>query len=326
MKTILVTGSKGFIGSHAVRQLEQKGYKVIGFDLLHNSGINDTNSNEEFYEGDIRDENLLDQIFMENEIDLVMHFAGLISVPESVDKPELYMEVNHKGTKKLIEAMKRNSINKIIFSSTAATYGNPKSVPIKEEDEQLPINPYGKSKLLAEKEIKESGLQYSIFRYFNVAGSAGNGLGYFPKQPASHLIPLINDVVNDSTKVFKIFGNNYNTDDGTCIRDYVHVQDLVEAHVLAVEKMLMDDNFKSDAYNISSGEGYSVQQVYDSACKVHGIEIPLEIHSRRAGDPDLLIASSDKLTNTFGWERKYSLEDIIKSDFEARYINTNLSE
>lgn len=319
MKTILVTGSKGFIASHAVKLLEDKGYNVIGLDLLHNSGINETNSKGEFYEGDIRDDILLDTIFMENEIDLVMHFAGLISVAESVEKPELYNEVNHQGTKLLVEAMKRNEINKIIFSSTAATYGNPKRVPIVEDDEQLPINPYGESKLKAEKEIIESGIKYSIFRYFNVAGSIGDGLGYFPKQPASHLIPLINNVANDDSLTFKIFGNDYNTEDGTCIRDYVHVQDLVRAHVLAAEKMLEDDSLESGAYNISSGTGYSVKQVYDAACKVHGKTIPVEYYERRAGDPDLLIASSEKLEKTFGWKREYSLEDMIKSDFDARF-------
>lgn len=318
MKNILVTGSKGYIGSHAVRLLESKGYNVIGLDLLHNSGVNDTKSNEVFYEGDIRNDLLLDEIFMENKIDLVMHFGGLISVPESVEKPELYFDVNHNGTKELISAMKRNGVDKIIFSSTAATYGNPESLPIKEEDLQKPINPYGESKLKAEKEIIESGLTYSIFRYFNVAGSIGDGLGYFPKQSASHLIPLINDVANDSTKVFKIFGNDYKTEDGTCVRDYVHVQDLVEAHVMAVEKMF-EDNYQSNIFNISSGKGYSVKEVYDTACKVHGKEIPVEILDRRAGDPDLLIASSDKLQSTFGWTRKYNLEDMIKSDFEARY-------
>lgn len=316
MKTILVTGSKGFIASHATKLLEEKKYKVIGLDSLHNSGINDTKSNEIFYEGDIRDEDLLDQIFMENKIDLIMHFAGLISVPESVDKPDLYMDVNHKGTKKLIEAAKRNSVNKIIFSSTAATYGNPKKVPIEEDDEQNPINPYGESKLLAEKEIINSGMQYSIFRYFNVAGSIGNGLGYFPKQPASHLIPLINEVAMNDSKIFKIFGNDYNTKDGTCVRDYVHVQDLVGAHVLAAERMLEDDSFISQSYNISSGNGYSVKEVYETANKVHKKEISVEYHERRSGDPDLLIASSERLEKTFNWKPKYSLEDMIKSDFE----------
>ncbi len=319
MKTILVTGSKGYIASHAVRILENKGYKVIGLDLLHNSGINDTNSNEEFYEGDIRDDMLLDQIFMENEIDLVMHFAGLISVPESVEKPDLYMDVNHNGTINLIESMKRNSVNNIIFSSTAATYGNPKRVPILEDDEQLPINPYGQSKLNAEKEIINSNLRYSIFRYFNVAGSIGNGLGYFPKQAASHLIPLINNVANDASSTFKIFGSDYNTEDGTCVRDYVHVQDLARAHVLAAEEMLKNDKLESSIYNISSGSGYSVKEVYETACKVHGIEIPVEYFDRRAGDPDLLIASSDRLEKTFNWKREFNLEDMIRSDFEARF-------
>ncbi len=319
MKTVLVTGSKGFIASHAVKLLLDKGHQVIGLDSLHNSGKNQPNPKEVFYEGDIRDEDLLDQIFMENSIDIVMHFAGMISVPESVEKPELYMEVNHQGTKKLIDAMSRNSVSKIIFSSTAATYGNPKRVPILEDDEQAPINPYGESKLLAEKEIIASGLQYSIFRYFNVAGSIGSGLGYFPKQKASHLIPLINNVANDSTTTFKIFGNDYNTEDGTCIRDYVHVQDLARAHVLAAEKMLKDDSFKSQAYNISSGTGYSVKEVYDAACKVHGKEIPVEYHERRAGDPDLLIASSERLEKTFGWTREFNLEDMIESDFKARF-------
>lgn len=319
MKTILVTGSKGFIGSHAVRILESKGFKVVGLDLLHNSGKNDTGSNEEFYEGDIRDDMLLDTIFMENEIDLVMHFAGMISVPESVEKPNLYMDVNHNGTINLLEAMKRNSVDKIIFSSTAATYGNPKRVPIMEEDEQSPINPYGQSKLNAEREIIGSGLRYSIFRYFNVAGSIGNGLGYFPKQKASHLIPLINNVANDPSSSFKIFGSDYNTEDGTCIRDYVHVQDLANAHVLAAETMLNDNNFKSDVYNISSGKGYSVKEVYETACEVHGKEIPVNYEERRAGDPDLLIASSEKLEKTLNWKREFNLKDMIESDYKARF-------
>ncbi len=316
MKTIFVTGSNGFIASHAVDLLIKKGYQVVGLDSLYNSFNNNLEGKFEFYQGDIRDEDLLDQIFMENDIDIVMHFAGLISVPESVEKPELYMEVNHLGTKGLIEAAKRNSVEKIIFSSTAATYGNPKRVPILEEDEQLPINPYGESKLLAEKEIISSGLQYSIFRYFNVAGSGGNGLGYFPKQPASHLIPLINDVALDDSKTFKIFGNDYDTEDGTCIRDYVHVVDLANAHVLAAEKMLTDDSFESGAFNISSGSGYSVKEVYEAANKVHGKTIPVVYEERRAGDPALLIASSEKLEKTLNWTRQYNIEDMIRSDAE----------
>lgn len=325
MNTILVTGSKGYIGLHAVRLLENNGYNVIGFDSLHNSGINNTNSNEKFYEGDIRDFELLNKICNENNIDLVIHFAGLISVPESVEKPELYMDVNLNGTKALLKAMKENNINKIIFSSTAATYGNPNRVPILESDEQNPINPYGQSKLLAEKEIISSGLKYSIFRYFNVAGSIGDGLGYFPKQKASHLIPLINNVVNDVNNgiesTFKIFGDDYNTEDGTCIRDYVHVQDLVNAHYLALEEMINNESYSSDIYNISSSKGYSVKEIYDAACKVHNMEIPLEYKERRKGDPDELIASSNKLESTLGWERKYLIDEIIKSDYESRFLN-----
>lgn len=319
MKTILVTGSKGFIASHSVKSLEAKGYDVIGIDSLHNSGINETNSIGKFYKGDIRDKDLLINIFNEHEIELVMHFAGLISVPESVEKPELYHDVNHNGTKNLIEIMKLNGVKNIIFSSTAATYGNPEVVPVVENSLQNPINPYGASKLAAEKEIKESGLNYTIFRYFNVAGSVGDGLGYFPRQVASHLIPLINNVANDDTKTFKIFGSDYNTEDGTCIRDYVHVQDLTDAHIIAAEKMLKESDYESDIYNISSGSGYSVKEVYDAACKVHDKIIPLQYFERRAGDPDTLIASSKHLEDKLGWTRKHSLEDMIRSDYEARF-------
>ncbi len=319
MKTILITGSKGFIASHSVKDLEDKGYDVIGLDLLHNSGINETNSKGKFYEGDIRDKELLTKIFDENQIDLVMHFAGLISVPESVEKPELYHDVNHNGTKTLLEVMKEHNVENIIFSSTAATYGQPEVVPVTETSPQNPINPYGASKLAAEGEIKGSGVKYTIFRYFNVAGSIGDGLGYFPKQPASHLIPLINDVANDDSKTFKIFGNDYNTEDGTCVRDYVHVQDLTNAHVMAADKMLQEDDYASEIYNISSGKGYSVKEVYETACKVHGKEIPVEYFDRRAGDPDELIASSEHLENKLGWKREFNLEDMIESDYKARF-------
>ena len=319
MKTILITGSKGFIASHSVKDLEDKGYNVVGMDLLHNSGINETNSKGKFYEGDIRDKELLTKIFDENQIDLVMHFSGMISVPESVEKPDLYYDVNYNGSKILLEVMKKYNVQNIIFSSTAATYGQPKVIPVTENSTQNPINPYGSSKLAAEKEIKSSGLNYTIFRYFNVAGSIGGGLGYFPKQPASHLIPLINNVVNDDKKTFKIFGNDYNTEDGTCVRDYVHVQDLTNAHVKAAEKMLNEDNYESDIFNISSGKGYSVKEVYETACKVHGKEIPVEYFDRRAGDPDILIASSEHLENKLGWKRKFNLKDMIKSDYKARH-------
>lgn len=316
MKTILVTGSKGYIGSHVVKQLLSKGYKVIGFDDLHNSKINNTNDKEIFYNGDIRDKQILSKIMAENKIDLIMHFAGLIAVHESVLKPELYFDVNFNGTKNLIETAKEYSISNFIFSSTAATYGNPKKIPITEDDEQNPINPYGESKLAAERFLINSGIKFTIFRYFNVAGSGGDGLGYFPKQEATHLIPLINKVATNPDELsFKIFGNNYNTEDGTCIRDYIHVVDLAEAHILAAENMLYNNESNSEIYNLSSGKGYSVKEVYQAANKVHGFKLPLEIVERRSGDPDILIASSKKIENDLNWNPKLDIKDMIKSDF-----------
>ncbi len=319
MKTILLTGSKGFIGSHASKILTENGYNVIGVDNFHNS-MKTKNNNEIFYNVDIRNEIEINDIFEKHKIDLIMHFSGLISVSESVEKPKLYMDVNHNGTKKLISIAKKFNVNKIIFSSTAATYGISKNKIIFEGDLQKPINPYGKSKLLAENEIINSGMKYTIFRYFNVAGSIGSGLGYFPKQKASHLIPSINNVVNEyPNKTFKIFGNDYNTKDGTCVRDYVHVWDLVNAHFLAAKAMFKNKDYESDIFNISSGKGYSVKEVYNSACKVHNLEIPLKFENRRNGDPDYLVASSEKLKNTLNWSEKYTLEDMIKSDYNARF-------
>lgn len=315
MIKVLLTGSRGYIGSHATKILVDKGYSVIGIDSMENS-TRDDELESLFYNGSIMDENLLDQIMIENKIDIIMHFAGLISVSDSVKNPELYDEINFGGTKKIVEAALRNGINKIIFSSTAAIYGIPETVPIFETDKKSPINPYGESKLKAEQFIINSGMQYSIFRYFNVAGSMGGNLGYFPKGESQHIIPIINEVVKGERNSFSIFGNDYNTEDGTCIRDYVHVVDLVECHILAMEKMLNDPNLISSSYNISMNKGYSVLEVYNEAKKIHGVEIPIKFEDRRLGDPDKLVASATLAKETFDWEPRFSLEDMIRSDFE----------
>lgn len=316
METILVTGSNGYIGSHAVTQLLDDGFFVIGLDNFHNS----TNKfhdleNYKFYHGDIRNEDLLDQIMIENKIDIILHFGALISVEESTRNPDEYFDVNHIGTRKLINAAKRNGVKKIIFSSTAATYGNPDIVPIVETNNQAPINPYGESKLLAEKEIMSSNMQYTIFRYFNVAGSDKRGNGYFPIGKYSHIIPMINEIAKSDNKTFKIYGSDYETKDGTCIRDYIHVVDLVKAHIIAAKKMLEDDNFSSDSYNISTGIGHSVKEVFDIANDFHKGTLSFQFEEKRSGDPAMLFASNEKIKNTFNWQPEFNIRDMIESDF-----------
>lgn len=319
MKTILVTGSKGYIGSHAVRELDKHGYKIVGIDLFLNSHNNIVINNEKFYEGDIRDKDFLNKIFSENNIDLIMHFAAVVSVKESMENPELYMDINHSGTMNLLKVAQEHKVNNIIFSSTAAVYGNASNFPIKEDDIKKPINPYGKSKLKAEKSIFESNMKYCIFRYFNVAGSGGEGLGYFPKAQPSHIIPIINNVANSNSLKFNVFGNDYKTKDGTCIRDYIHVKDLIMFHIAAAEKMLNDEPFESSTYNISLGKGYSVMDVYNEANKFYKKIIPINFKERREGDPDILFASPVKAEKYFGIKAKYTLKDMIESDFASRF-------
>ncbi len=320
MKKILVTGGEGYIGSNIVKQLLENNYYVISYDNFTNSFKTKRNyKNYKFIKGDIRDSKKIDKIFHNNKVDLVVHCAALISVGESVLDPIKYYEVNTCGTTNLIRLMHKNNIKKIIFSSTAATYGLPKeNKPIIEKDIQSPINPYGQSKLAAEKIILDAkvyGIESILFRYFNVAGSdKDNKLFYKPRGNSSHIIPIVNDYFLGKRSEFKIYGNNYNTKDGTCVRDYVHVKDLANAHVLGVNYLI--ENNKSNIFNISSGKGFSNLDIFKAANKIHGKNLKPEFGDKRDGDPDYLVASNRKIKKELNWIPKYGIEDMIKDDLE----------
>lgn len=321
METILVTGGEGFIGSNIVKQLLQKKYNVISFDNFTNSfKVKRDYKNYKFIKGDIRDYKKLSKVFKANRIELVIHCAALISVGDSVFDPIKYLEVNTCGTTNLIKVMSENGVKKIIFSSTAATYGLPKNnKPIKEDDIQSPINPYGESKLAAEKLILSAknayGIESIIFRYFNVAGSdKENNLFYNPKSKASHIIPIINDFFIGKRNKFLINGKDYKTDDGTCVRDYVHVKDLARAHILGVNYLIKNNN--SNIFNISSGKGFSNLEIFAAANKVHGKKLKPKFGPRREGDPDFLIASNEKIIKELGWKPEFGIEEMLKDDLE----------
>lgn len=267
----------------------------------------------EFIEGELSDRSKLEQIFSAQPFDGVMHFAALIEAGESMRRPELYFRNNSAATLTLIEAMLMKGVNQLVFSSTAAVYGEPESTPIKEDAPLRPTNVYGESKLLVEQMLawvnRVHGFRYASLRYFNVAGAIeGRGEAH---EPESHLIPLILDVALGRRKSIKVFGQDYPTRDGTCIRDYIHVQDLAEAHLLALAALGQRDKL---IYNIGNGRGFTIREVIESARRVTGHPIPVEEVERRPGDPAVLIASSEKIERELGWTRRFDrLDDIVAS-------------
>lgn len=311
---ILVTGGAGYIGSHTVLALLNRGKEVIVVDNLvngHSRAVKDV----KLYIGDIRDKSFLNSVFVENHIEAVIHFAAYSLVGESVKEPIKYYENNVVGTINLLNKMKKYGIENIVFSSTAAVYGEPKNIPILEEDDTLPTNPYGESKLAVEKLLQWASnagdIKFIALRYFNAAGACEDGSIGEQHSPETHLIPIILEVALKRRDKVEIFGNDYKTKDGTCVRDYIHVMDLAEAHLLALEKLEL--NGKSGVYNLGNGEGFTVKEVIDTAKKVTGIDISVKIADRRPGDPDILIASSEKAKKELGWKPKYnSLEKIIE--------------
>ena len=269
-----------------------------------------------FYQGDIRDFEFLDNLFQQEKIDAVIHFAAYSLVGESVANPLKYYGNNLYGTKILLEAMVKNNIDKIVFSSTAATYGEPENIPILESDRTCPTNPYGETKLAVEKMFKwvaeAHGLRYVSMRYFNACGADENGIIGEAHNPESHLIPIILQVPNGKRETISIYGTDYDTPDGTCIRDYIHVTDLAQAHILAVKYLY--NGGKSDIFNLGNGVDYSVREVIETARKVTGRPIPVTETSRRAGDPARLVASSEKAKRILGWKPVHNcLEEIIAS-------------
>lgn len=311
--SILVTGGAGYIGSHTVRYLVDYLEEVIVIDNLQ-SGHRRSVYADHFYQIDLRDKDALDKVFKTHNIEAVIHFAAHSLVGESMEHPYDYYHNNVYGMMCLLDVMKENKVGRIVFSSTAATYGEPKNIPIIEEDETNPTNTYGETKLVMEKMMKwfdqGYGINYVSLRYFNAAGAHHSSDIGEDHKPETHLIPLVLQVpLGQREKIF-MFGEDYPTEDGTCIRDFIHVMDLASAHYLALE-YLRDDN-PSEIFNLGNGNGYSVKQVIEVARQVTKHPIPAEVKERRPGDPAVLIASSEKAKKTLGWEPRFvSLEKII---------------
>lgn len=313
---LLVLGGAGYIGSHTAVELLDRGHEVVIADNLITGYKQAVPKEAVFYQGDIRDYNFLNNLFKTEKIDAVIHFAAFSLVGESVANPLKYYENNLYGTKVLLQAMIDNNVDKIVFSSTAATYGEPENIPILESDRTCPTNPYGETKLAMEKMMKWSAnayqLRYVSLRYFNACGAHKSGKFGEAHNPESHLIPLVLQVPNGKRESVSIYGTDYDTPDGTCIRDYIHVTDLAEAHILAVEYLMKGG--ESNVFNLGNGVGYSVREVIETARKVTGHPIPAVEIPRRAGDPARLVASGEKAKTVLGWEPKItSLEDIIRS-------------
>jgi len=313
---ILVTGGAGYIGGTLARLLLQQGHSVTIYDNLCHSRRSAVAEGAEFIEGELADRTLLEKTLKSGSFDGVMHFAALIEAGESMQRPEIYFRNNTAGTLTLLEAMVSTGNNKLVFSSTAACYGEPVTTPILENTKLEPTNAYGESKLLVEHMLRWfnriHGFRYASLRYFNVAGAIpGYGEAH---EPESHLIPLILDVALGRRSSIKIFGTDYPTPDGTCIRDYIHVNDLCDAHFLALAALEKSDRL---IYNIGNGQGFTVRQVIDSVRRVTGRPIPVEEQTRRPGDPAVLVAGSEKIKQALGWAPRYAdLDAIIASAWE----------
>jgi len=316
---ILVCGGAGYIGSHMVYRLIEDGKDVCVVDNLSTGFEKAVHKEAKFYKGDIRNDELMDQVFSENPIESVVHFAASSQVGESVQKPLKYYDNNVNASLQLIKSMLRNNVYNIVFSSTAAIFGNVEAMPITEDTPKNPTSPYGETKLAIEKMLdwtsRVTDLNYVALRYFNVAGAHHTSKIGEAHNPETHLIPIVLQVgLGKRDKIF-IFGDDYNTKDGTCVRDYIHVEDLADAHVLSL-KYLKEEK-KSNVFNLGNGEGFSVKEIIDSSRKVTEKEIPSEMADRRPGDPDNLIASSERIKAVLGWEPKYAnVEDIIDSAWQ----------
>lgn len=313
---ILVCGGAGYIGSHTVRQLIDKNEEVIIVDNLETGHEDAIHPKAKFYKVDIRNEEELDKVFAENTIDEVIHFAANSLVGESMTNPLKYFNNNVHGTEILLKVMIKHNVKKIVFSSTAATYGEPKRIPILETDQTEPTNAYGETKLAMEKMMKWADLAHGVkfisLRYFNVAGAHESGEIGEDHNPETHLIPLILQVPLGKRDFISIYGDDYDTHDGTCIRDYIHVIDLADAHILAVEKLRA--GFESNIYNLGSGNGFTVKEMIEAARKVTKHPIPAKICERRAGDPAKLVASSEKARKELNWQPKLeNVEAMISS-------------
>jgi UDP-glucose 4-epimerase len=314
MKNILVVGGAGYIGSHTVKMLASNGYNPVVFDNL-SKGHRESVLPYPFEKGDLGDKTRLNEVFQKYHIDAVMHFAAFIEVSESIKEPSKYYQNNVVKVLNLLDAMVANQVKYFIFSSTAATFGNPIKEKIDETHPQNPINPYGKSKLMVEKMLADFdtayGLKSTILRYFNAAGADDYGEIGESHQPETHLIPILLQAATGQRSSIQIFGNDYPTPDGTCVRDYVHVNDLARAHILALEKMCKDHT--SEHFNLGSGAGYSVAELVKETKLITGVDFKVEVSPRREGDPSFLVADNTKAQTVLGWKPEYNLTRIIET-------------
>jgi UDP-glucose 4-epimerase len=312
---VLVTGGAGYIGSHTVKMLIEKGHKVIVFDNLSRGHIESVPKGVPFEKVDILDIKELNSVFKKYNFDSIIHFAAFAYVGESVENPAMYFRNNVSGSSNLIKIANENGVKKFIFSSTCSLYGNPEIIPISEKESIKPINPYAKTKHLVEEILgfydTSFGMKYAALRYFNAAGASDDSSIGESHDPEPHLIPLVLFSALGKRDNIKIYGNDYNTKDGTCIRDYIHVNDLADAHIKALE--LLDSGNDSEKINLGTGNGYSVLEIIDKAREITGKEIKSVITDRRSGDPDILVADNKKAKEVLGWIPKYNLEKIIET-------------
>ncbi|AJO24043.1 UDP-glucose 4-epimerase GalE [Weizmannia coagulans] len=313
--SILVLGGAGYIGSHAVYQLIDQKYDVVVIDNLQTGHRAAIHPKAKFYEGDIRDRAFMQEVFGKEKIDAIIHFAANSLVGESMEQPLKYFDNNVYGTQIVLEMMKEFHVPHIVFSSTAATYGEPERVPITETMPTVPTNTYGETKLTMEKMMKwcekAYGIKYVALRYFNVAGARSTGEIGEDHHPETHLIPVVLETVLGKREAITIFGEDYDTKDGTCVRDYIHVEDLIDAHILALQ--YLQNGGASDVFNLGSSNGFSVKEIVDTVREVTGKGFNVKIGDRRAGDPSTLIASSEKAKRVLGWNpQKTDIRQIIK--------------
>lgn len=314
MKNILVIGGAGYIGSHTVKMLAEKGYNPVVYDNL-SKGHREAVKDYPFEMGDLGDAVRLSEVFKKHKIDAVMHFAAFIEVGESVKEPAKYYNNNVSKVLTLLDTMVEQGIKYFVFSSTAATFGEPVKEKIDESHPQSPINPYGNTKLMVEKILTDFdnayGLKSTALRYFNASGADDSGEIGESHNPESHLIPIVLQAAAGKRPSIKMFGDDYPTPDGTCVRDYVHVNDLARAHILALEKMFSDN--KSERFNLGSGNGFSVAELVKEAKKITGVDFKVEVAPRREGDPAVLVADSTKARQVLSWEPEYTLTKIIET-------------
>ncbi len=324
--SLLVLGGAGYIGSHCVNQLVEAGHEVVVVDNLvkgHRQAVHET---AKFYEGDICDAAFLNQVFEQEQIEGVFHFCAFSLVGESVTMPLEYFNNNVYGLQVLLEVMRAHDVQYIIFSSTAAVYGEPEVIPIEETAKKVPTSPYGESKLMMEKMMRwcheAYGIRYAALRYFNVAGAKADGSIGEDHHPETHLIPVVLQVALGQRDALKMFGDDYDTPDGTPIRDYLHVTDLIAAHILAFN--YLKEGGESGAFNLGTNHGYSVKEILNAAREVTGCEIPAVVAPRRAGDPSKLVASSEKAMQRLGWTPQHDdIHEIIATAWQWHQSHPN---